>query len=119
MEPSTWQERQSCKQFPSEAEGVYDDKQDMEGMPGSAATRTLQSHRYGDFAENGDDDSDEDEDNGRPFAMVCLLSVGQTARKSLALRACQALFSSRCLAAHVKYPTYSRPHASTAQLESS
>ena len=44
-------------------------------MPGSAATRTLQSHRYGDFAENGDDDSDEDEDNGRSFATVCLLRL--------------------------------------------
>ena len=54
-------------------------------MPGSAATRTLQSHRYGDFAENGDDDSDEDEDTARPFAMVCLLQFGIPARKSLAL----------------------------------
>ena len=48
-------------------------------MPGSAATRTLQSHRYGDFAENGDDDSDEDEDNGRSFATVCLLELSQSA----------------------------------------
>ena len=53
-------------------------------MPGSAATRTLQSHRYGDFAENGGDDSDEDEDNDRPLAMVCLLSFGQTAQSSIA-----------------------------------
>ena len=55
-------------------------------MPGSAATRTLQSHRYGDFAENGDDDSDEDEDNGRPFAMVRLLWVSQSACIFLVLR---------------------------------
>lgn len=43
----------------------------MEGMPGSAAGGNLQSHRYAGFAENGDDDSDEDEDIGHAFEMVC------------------------------------------------
>ena len=42
----------------------------MEGMPGSAAGGNLQSHRYAGFAENGDDDSDEDEDIGHAFEMV-------------------------------------------------
>ncbi len=43
--------------------------QDIEGMPAGGAARSLQSHRYGSFEENGDDDSDE-EDVGRAFEMV-------------------------------------------------
>ena len=38
-------------------------------MPAGGAARSLQSHRYGSFEENGDDDSDE-EDVGRAFEMV-------------------------------------------------
>ncbi len=41
-------------------------------MPGSAAPNHLQSHRYAGFAENGDDDSDEEEDIGHTFEMVRL-----------------------------------------------
>ena len=43
--------------------------QDNEGMPGSGPPRTLQSHRYGSFEENGDEDSDE-EDAGRAYEVV-------------------------------------------------
>lgn len=43
--------------------------QDIDGMPGSGAPRTLQTHRYGSFEENGDEDSDE-EDAGRAYEMV-------------------------------------------------
>ena len=41
-------------------------------MPGSAAPNQLQSHRYAGFAENGDDDSDDEEDIGHTFEMVCI-----------------------------------------------
>ena len=38
-------------------------------MPGAGAARNLQSHRYGIYEENGDEDSDE-EDVGRAFETV-------------------------------------------------
>lgn len=54
------------------AELVEPPVQDIEGMPGNGAARTLQSHRYGSYEENGDEDSDE-EDVGRAFEMVWVM----------------------------------------------